>query len=295
MIVAYLCNSVAIRQQVQEREQEMPRSIWNGVISFGMVSIPVKLYTATEHKDISFHMLHKECGTRIKQQRWCPEHERAVDMAEIIKGYEYGRDQHVEMTDGDFDKLPLPSKQTVELSAFVKADEIDPVFYEKSYYLEPDAKGAKPFALLMRALKTKGLTGIAKIAVRNKEQLCALRAMDGTLMLETLFYPDEIRAEKAELPDVTVSDKELDMANTLIDLLTEDFDPEKYKDEYREALMQVIEAKLDGEELEAVAAPRPAKVTDIMTALKASVDAAKKRRAEESEESVSRRRRTKAG
>jgi len=260
-----------------------------------MVSIPVKLYTATENKDISFHMLHKECGARIKQQRWCPEHERAVDMSEIARGYEYARDEHVVMTDEDFEKLPLASKQTVELAAFVKAEEIDPVFYEKSYYLEPDAKGVKPFALLMRALKEKGLTGIAKIAVRNKEQLCALRAMDGTLMLETLFYPDEVRAEKTDLPDVTVSEKELDMANTLIDLLTEEFDPEKYKDDYREALMQVIEAKLDGEELETIVAPRPAKVTDIMTALRASVDAAKKRRAEESEESVSRRRIAKAG
>jgi len=258
----------------------MPRSIWNGVISFGMVSIPVKLYTATENKDISFHMLHKECGARIKQQRWCPEHERTVEMSEIVKGYEYGHDEHIVMTDEDFEKLPLASKQTVELAAFVKAEEIDPVFYEKSYYLEPDPKGVKPFALLMRALKEKGLTGIAKIAVRNKEQLCALRAMDGTLMLETLFYPDEVRAEKTELPDVAVSEKELEMANTLIDLLTEEFDPEQYKDHYREALMQVIEAKLEGEELEAVVAQRPAKVLDIMSALKASVDAAKKRKAE---------------
>ena len=273
----------------------MPRSIWNGVISFGMVSIPVKLYTATENKDISFHLLHKECGSRLKQLRWCPEHERAVEWGEISRGYEYARGEHVVMTEQDFDNLPLPSKQTVELSAFVKAEEIDPVFYEKSYYLEPDAKGVKPFALLMRALKEKGLTGLAKIAVRNKEQLCALRPMDGTLMLETLFYPDEIRAEKADLPDIKVAEKELNMAFTLIDLLTEEFDPEKYNDEYRAALMQVIEAKLEGEEIESIATPKPAKVTNIMTALKASVDAAKKKRAEESEESVSRRRQAKAG
>ena len=274
----------------------MPRSIWNGVISFGMVSIPVKLYTATQGKDISFHLLHKECGTRLQQLRWCPQHERAVEGGEVSRGYEYAREEHVVMTEEDFEKLPLPSKQTVELSAFVKADDIDPIFYEKSYYLEPDAKGVKPFALLMQALKEKGLTGIAKIAVRNKEQLCALRPMDGTLILETLFYPDEIRAEKAELPDVKISEKELDMAFTLIDLLTEEFDPEKYKDEYREALMQVIDAKLEGEEMPEVAAARPAKVTNIMTALRASVEAAQKRKkGEEEEEEEALDRRRKAG
>ena len=262
----------------------MPRSIWNGVISFGMVSIPVKLYTATQAKDISFHLLHKDCGTRLQQLRWCPEHERAVEWGEVERGYEYSKDQHVVMTEDDFDKLPLPSKQTVELSAFVKAEEIDPVYYEKSYYLEPDAKGIKPFALLMTALKEKGLTGIAKIAVRNKEQLCALRPMDGTLILETLFYPDEIRVEKTELPDVKISEKELDMAYTLIELLTDEFDPEKYHDEYREALMQVIDAKLEGEEMPELVAAGPAKVTDIMSALRQSVAAAKKRKKDEDEE-----------
>ena len=274
---------------------EMPRSIWNGVISFGMVSIPVKLYTATQSKDISFHLLHKECNTRLQQLRWCPTHERAVEWSEVVRGYEYARDEHVILTEEDFEKLPLPSKQTVELSAFVKADEIDPVYYEKSYYLEPDAKGIKPFALLMTALREKGLTGIAKIAVRNKEQLCALRPMDGTLILETLFYPDEIRVEKTELPDVKISDKELEMAYTLIDLLSEEFEPEKYKDEYRDALMKLIEAKLEGEELPEVAASGPAKVTDIMSALRASVEAAKKRKKGDEDEEEAPARRRKAG
>jgi DNA end-binding protein Ku len=274
----------------------MPRSIWNGVISFGMVSIPVKLYTATQSKDISFHLLHKEDGARLQQLRWCPEDDRPVEWGEVARGYEYTKGEHVILTEEDFEKLPLPSKQTVELSAFVKAEEIDPVHYEKSYYLEPDAKGLKPFALLMTALKEKNLTGIAKIAVRNKEQLCALRPMDGTLILETLYYPDEIRVEKSELPDVKISDKELDMAYTLIELLTEEFEPEKYKDEYREALMKVIEAKLEGEELPEVAEARPEKVTDIMSALRASVEAAKKRKkGDEEEEEEAPARRRKAG
>ena len=156
----------------------MPRSIWSGTISFGMVSIPVNLYTATQDKDISFHLLHEECGNRVKQLRWCPFHERPVEWDEVERGYEYAKNEYVVLTDEDFEKLPLPSKHTIELSAFVKSQEIDPIFYEKSYYLEPKQEGAKAFALLMRVLEEKGLVGLAKIAIRNKEQLCALRPQD---------------------------------------------------------------------------------------------------------------------
>ena len=258
----------------------MPRAIWSGVVSFGMVSIPVKLYTATEDKDISFNMLHKEDGVRIKQLRWCPEHEREVTWDEIVRGFEYAKDQYVILSDDDFEKLPLPSKKTVDLSAFVKAEEIDPVYYDRAYYLEPEETGLKPFALLMRALHEKNLVGVAKIAIRNKEKLCALRPMDGTLMLETLLYPDEIRVQKgAEVPEVKISDRELKMAYSLIDLMVDEFEPEQYKDGYREALQSIIDAKLEGEEI--VAAPEPArgKVIDLMAALKASVDAAKERKA----------------
>ena len=274
----------------------MPRSIWNGLISFGMVSIPVKLFTATESRDISFHLLHRECNSRLKQLRWCPVCDREVEWGETVRGYEYAKEQHVIMSDEDFDKLPLPSKRTIELAAFVKAEEIDPVYYEKSYYLEPDEVGIKPFALLMKALKEKSLTAVAKIAIRNKERLCALRPMDGTLMLETLYYPDEIRVERGvEVPEVQVSDRELEMASTLIDLLADSFEPEKYEDEYRRALMEIIEAKLQGEEFVEAPAPVPAKVTDLMAALKASVEAAKKRRGEEAGEETGRGRRAAAG
>lgn len=277
----------------------MPRSIWNGVISFGMVSIPVKLYTATEDKDISFNLLHKECGTRLKQLRWCPYHDRAVEWSEIARGYEYAKDEYVVMEDEDFEKLPLPSKQTVELTAFVEAQQIDPIYYQRTYYLEPEQKGVKPYALLMKALKEKQLTGIAKIAIRNKEQLCALRPLDGTLVIETLFYPDEIREVPSEIDidAVKVSAAEMKMAEALIELLRDDFKPEEYKDEYREALQQVIDAKLEGVEVEAPAVALPAKVTDLMSALKASVAAAKKSRAgeeEEEEEERPARRRKKA-
>lgn len=276
----------------------MPRSIWNGVISFGMVSIPVKLYTATEDKDISFNLLHKKCGTRLKQQRWCPLDEETVEWGDTVRGYEYAKDEYVVMTDEDFEKLPLPSKRTVELSAFVDAEQIDPIYYQRTYYLEPEEKGVKPYSLLMKALKEKGLTGIAKIAIRNKEQLCALRPMDGSLVIETLYYPDEIREVPSEVEDVKVTAAEMKMAEALIDLLQADFKPEEYTDEYREALQAVIDAKLEGQEVAAPAAAAPAKVVDLMAALKASVAAAKKSRnapaEEEEEEERPARRRKKA-
>jgi DNA end-binding protein Ku len=187
----------------------------------------------------------------------------------------------------------------VELAAFVDAEQIDPIYYQRTYYLEPEEKGLKPYALLMKALKDKGLTGIAKIAIRNKEQLCALRPMDGTLVIETLYYPDEIRETPAEVGDgdVKITAAEMKMAEALIDLLRDDFKPDEYKDEYREALQQVIDAKLEGEEIEAPKVARPAKVTDLMSALKASVAAAKKGRGaaeEEEEEERPARRRKKA-
>jgi DNA end-binding protein Ku len=257
----------------------MPRSIWNGVISFGMVSIPVKLYTATESKDISFNQLHEECGSRIRQLRWCPVHEREVQRDEIVRGYEYTKDQYVVLEEDDFEKLPLPTKHTIDLNTFVDASQIDPVSYEKTYYVEPDETGVKPYALLMRALEEKKLTAVAKIALRNKERLCALRPAEGTLMLETLFYPDEIRVEQGvDRPEVKVSQKELQMAYSLIDLMTDDFKPDEFKDGYREALMETIEAKLEGAEVVAAPEAPESKVVDLMSALKQSVESAKTRK-----------------
>ena len=259
----------------------MARAIWTGVISFGMVSIPVKLYPATESKDISFHLLHKECHTRVKQLRWCPVHDEQVEWNDTERGYEYAKGQYVVLTDEDFERLPLASKHTIELSAFVKAEEIDPIYYEKDYYLEPEEVGVKPYALLVRALTDKDLTAIAKIAIRQKEQLCALRAQDGVIVLETLLYPDEIRQDsRPSIGDVSVSDRELGLAYALVDAMEEPFEPEKYKDEYRNALMELIQAKLQGIEVAEAPAATPARVGDLMAALKASVEAAKKRREE---------------
>jgi len=172
----------------------MPQSIWNGVISFGMVSIPVKLYTATESKDVSFNLLHKECRSRLKQLRWCPTHEREVPWDEVVRGYEYTKGQYVVLDDEDLESLPLASTHTIDLSAFVRLDEIDAIYYERSYYLEPDEVGLKPFALLMQALRKSHRVAVGKIALRSKEHLCTLRPHNGALVLETMFYADEIRS-----------------------------------------------------------------------------------------------------
>lgn len=257
------------------------RAIWSGIITFGMVSIPVKLYTGTESKDISFNQLHRDCKSRIKEQKFCPTCERKIETEEIEKGYEYAKGNYVIMMKDDFEKLPLPNKNCIEVTSFINLVEIDPVYYEKSYYLEPDEKAKKPFALFMKAMQEKGMTAMAKVAIRSKERLCALRALDGTLVLNTLFYPDEIRIERGkELPDVTISDKEMAMASSLIDLMTHEFSPDDYTDSYREAVLKTIEAKLEGREV-AQAPDAPAgNVVDLMEALQASMESLKAKKLE---------------
>jgi DNA end-binding protein Ku len=259
----------------------MARAIWSGVISFGMVSIPVKLYPATESKDIAFHLLHKECHTRVKQLRWCPHDDKQVEWNDTERGYEYAKGQYVVLTEEDFERLPLASKHTIDLSAFVKAEQIDPMYYEKAYYLEPEETGVKPYNLLVRALVDKELSAVAKIAIRQKEHLCALRAQDGVIVLETLLYADEIRQDsRPDVADVKISDRELDLAYSLVDAMEQDFDPDDYKDDYREALMELIKAKLEGIEVPEEPVAAPTRVGDLMAALKASLEAAKKRRDE---------------
>ena len=253
------------------------RAMWSGAISFGMVNIPVKLFSATSAKDVSFNLIHSTCGTRVQQKRWCPTDEVEVPWEEIVRGYEYAKGQYVTLTDEDFEQLPLPSKHTIDITAFVHSTEIDPVYYERSYYLEPDAKNEKAYALLLRALEEKSLTGIATITMRKKEQLCSIRGQDGTLMLETLFYPDEVQLEReVDLSKVKIDNRELDMAFALIDLMKKPFDPAEYKDHYREALAEVIDAKLEGKDVVTSPPPRDTKVIDLADALARSVAAARK-------------------
>jgi DNA end-binding protein Ku len=255
----------------------MARAIWSGSISFGMVSIPVKLFGATESKDIRFQLLHATCGSKLQQRRWCPTDEVEVPWNEVSRGFEYAKGQYVVLTDEDFEQLPLPSKHTIDLSAFVEEQEIDPIFYEHSYYLEPDERGEKPYALLLRALEQKKLSAVGSITIRKKEQLCVIRPLNGTIALETLYYPDEIRQERGvDLDKVKVSERELEMAFTLIELLKRPFDPSEHKDHYREALAELIEAKLEGKEVVTSPLTAQARVFDLADALKRSVEAARK-------------------
>lgn len=258
----------------------MPRAIWRGAISFGMVSIPVKLYSATDSKDISFRQLAKEDLQPIKYLRWSPTLDREVPFDEITRGYEYAKEQYVIIDDVDFEHLPVPSKHVITITSFVDGREIDPVYYEKAYQLDPDEIGVKPYALLMNAMQERGLVALGKLAIRQKEQLVCLRPSAGHLMVEVLYYPDEVRPyEGVDVSDVPVSQQELTMAFALIDMMREPFDPAKFRDEYRDALMAMIQTKLDGGEVVSAEEPAPAPTVDLMAALRASIAATQARKA----------------
>lgn len=250
-----------------------PRAIWSGNISFGLVSIPVKLFSATRSQDISFNLVHATCGTRIEQKRWCPTDEEEVPWGEIARGYEYAKGKFVVLTDEDFEEVRVKSRHSIDITAFVEAAEIDPVFYEKTYALAPDTRGEKPYALLLKAMSEKELVAIATITIRKKEQLCALRPHDDALVLETLYYQDEVKLDEQEvdLSGAKVSAAEVKMALQLIDMLRKPFDPAEYQDTYREALQKLIDAKLEGREQEAVPVERGADVIDLKEALARSL------------------------
>ncbi|MGI5154681.1 Ku protein [Microbispora sp. CA-102843] len=257
------------------------RSIWKGAISFGLVTIPVKLYSATEQKDVAFHQVHREDGGRIKYKRVCSVDGEEVPYSDIAKGYELATGEMVVLTDEDFADLPLTTSRRIDVLQFTPAEQIDPIYFAKSYFLEPDGQGAKPYVLLRDALERSGQVAVVKVALRQRESLAALRVRDGVFVLETMLWPDEIReADFGFLEeDVDVRPQELKMAESLIETMVADFDPTEYKDAYREALQEVIEAKVAGKEVVAPEAPAEAgPAVDLMAALRASVEAAKRER-----------------
>jgi DNA end-binding protein Ku len=256
----------------------MPRAMWKGAISFGLVTIPVAVYPATEEKTLRFNQLHDEDGGRIRYKRVCEKDGEEVTFEHIVKGYEVEKDRYVVLTDDDFDAVPVASSRAIDIVQFVDIDEIDPMLFKKSYYLVPEETGAKAYALLREAMKEDDRVGIAKVSFRDREHIAALRFKDDAFVLETMFWPDEIRAADFGGVDVAadVRDQELTMARQLIDSLTSDWAPEQYSDAYRDALIQIVEAKLNGQEIEVVEPEPAAKVVDLMEALKASVAAAKK-------------------
>jgi DNA end-binding protein Ku len=255
------------------------RSIWRGAVSFGLVSIGVKLYTATEDKDIRFHQVHVEDGGRIKYKRVCAIDGEEVDYSDIAKGYELPDGQLVILTDEDFEDLPLPTRREIEVLEFVDQDEIDPIQFEKTYYLEPDGPAVRPYVLLRDALENSGRVAITKIAVRSRESLAVLRVREGVLVMHTMRWPDEIRRPDFGFldEDVAVRPQELQMAEALIASMTGEFDPSEFKDDYRAALETLLEAKASGGEVQPVpeVADTGSAVVDLMSALRRSVERAR--------------------
>jgi DNA end-binding protein Ku len=262
-----------------------------------MVSIPIKLYTATEEKDVRFNMLHREDMSRVKQKLFCAEEDVEIDRgSDVVKGYEVTPGHYVVMDDEDFEKVNVPSTHTIDIKSFVNLEDIDPILYQKTYYLEPEEVGQKPYALLMAALRETNRVAIAKVTLRQKEQLCSLRLYGDTIALETMFYADEVRStSELAVPgeDVKVTERDLAMARSLVEMLSDEFDYEQYKDEYREALLEIITKKAEGQVIEAPA-PAAAKITDLTEALRASVEEIRKRKAASAEPEEAPARRTRA-
>ncbi len=258
----------------------MPRAIWSGAISFGLVNIPVKLYSAVSRKTVRFHQIDSESGGRVRQKRVGPDGDE-VAYEQIVKGYEIGPDRYVTITPEELESLEPQKTRTIDIEDFVDLEDIDPMFYDHPYYLAPDTGAAKAYRLLVDAMEDSAKVAIARVVLRSKEHLVAIRPRSGVLALETMLFSDEVIPpdsldELAGDGEVATSDRELKMAKQLIDSLTSEFEPEKYRDEYRERVLELIERKAQGETVVIEApAEEPAKVPDLMAALEASIASAK--------------------
>src|SRR5271165_281353 len=264
------------------------RSIWAGAISFGMVVIPVKLYTATEQRDVAFRQVHREDGGRVQFRRFCSLDGEEVAYSDVAKGYELATGDVVVLTDDDLKELPLATAKRIDVLHFSPAGQLDPILANKAYYLEPEPAGVRAYALFRDALERSGRVAVAKVAIRQREALAALRVRDDVLVLETLLWPDEIRTPDFKFLDenVDVRSQELKMAASLIDTMTEDFDPSAYKDAYREALEALVQAKIEGNDVVRPAGPgisadKPSGPADLTEVLRQSVEAAKANQAKD--------------
>jgi DNA end-binding protein Ku len=261
----------------------MARAIWTGAISFGLVNVPVKLYSAVEQKDVSFHQLQKDTGERIHYKRVTDDSDDEVPYADIVKGYEVDKGQYVVVTPEELESVEPGRSRTVDIEDFVDLDEVDPVYFEKTYYMGPANKdAAKTYELLRKALERTNKVAIARFVMRTKQYLAAVRANGKLLMLETMYFPDEVRDADAvdNLPKgVRLSDRELAMAEQLIESLTSEWEPDRYHDTYRERVLELIQAKAKGEDVVTEEEEQPAKVVDLMAALEASLEQTKGRAA----------------
>jgi len=259
----------------------MPRSIWSGAISFGLVNVPVKLFSAVSRKNVRFHQLHDKDGVRIQQKRVCPADGEEVAYEDIVKGYEIAPDKYVVIDPEELEALDPKKTRAIEIQEFVDLEEIDPIYFDHPYYLAPDKGAAKPYRLLLQAMQDTNKVAIARVVIRQKENLVAIRATGNVMTMATMVFHDEVVPSDTldEIPDddeATVSDREVEMAQQLIGSLTAPFEPEKYHDEYRERVLELIEAKAAGEEIAIQPEEEPQKVPDLMAALEQSLEAAQK-------------------
>jgi DNA end-binding protein Ku len=275
------------------------RTIWNGSISFGLVNIPIGLALATQRSDVAFRTLHRECGTPIKQKRWCPHHERDVEADELVKGWEFAKGQFVFVEESDLEAVALQRSQSIEIVRFVNLESVDPVYFDRTYYLAPASAAAqrRPYVLLLEAMKQTGMAGIGKFVLWGKENLCLIRPLDDTLALETLFFAEDVRS-KAEIEEAVqetdVEGPELELAEQLISGLVGEWVPDDFANQYRHELRTMLEAKLAGEEIKV---PEPAPetpVVDLMEALRRSVADAEGRKPAKSKAPAKRRARAKS-
>ena len=251
----------------------MASSVWSGHLTFGLISMPVRLFSGARSSGISFNMLHRPDKQRVKQQYICPLENVVVDRSEIVKGYEYRKDEYVVVEPEEIKKIEPKTAKTMEILEFVKADEVDPVFFESSYYLMPEEAGRRPYALLSKALEESQYVAIAKLTMHNREYTVFLRPRDGGMMLHTMYYAEEVKEiEGFGAPDVELKDAEVKVAHQLIEALADKWDPEKYHDSFQENLKKLIQAKLEGGTIAEVEKPKKlAPVVDLMSALKQSL------------------------
>lgn len=255
----------------------MATTVWKGHLTFGLVSFPVKLYTAARSEGISFNQLHKTDNSRIKQVIYCQAEDKAIPRSEIVKGYEYEKDRYVVVEDEEIKKMAPPTAKIMEILEFVKATEVDPIYFENSFYMSPDEAGQKPYALLFDTLKRTGYVGVGKIAMHNREHIVIFRPGAHGLLMHTMYFANEVRkVEEFRTDTSVVRDQEVKLAEMLVESLAAPFEPEKYHDTYQDNLRALIEAKVEGREVVTPPQAEPSKVIDIMEALKKSLAAAKK-------------------
>jgi DNA end-binding protein Ku len=269
------------------------RPYWRGHISFGLVTFPIKLYTATEQKDVRFRLLHSECLTPIKNQRYCPYHDKVIEWKDVVRGYEVSKGKFVTVTDEELESIPIDTSRSVNVAGFVELREIDPLYYEHSYYVAPDEGGAKAFVLFRDALQEVNRVAVGQVVIRDKEYPVALRPYEGGMVMATLYYADEVRALSSfdEFPvEAKVHPNERKMALQLVENLAMEFHIEEFRDEYREKVLALVKAKGEGAPIAAAKAQEPGKVIDLMEALKRSVEMAQGQRKATARRSTSERR-----